>query len=233
MSDTKNGSFVKAKDKYADMRSSASSLLIVGILGVIYMVTDSLGILPFTLNPNDNWIFTFTMAALFIVFIIAGICTYKSANKIRRTIRREETLTEDMKTWMTENIKPEDIDSRCEEKRKAAYDAAVEGCLEDAENYEDSDEDTDDVENIDDVDDSDDEDTADELDMDVQYETAEIDGEEYNVIAYESFYDIAEEMKAFEREETIVELVKEQFPDATDAHISYILEEIYDSIFTA
>ncbi len=196
MSDTKNGSFVKAKDKYADMRSSASSLLIVGILGVIYMVTDSLGILPFTLNPNDNWIFTFTMAALFIVFIIAGICTYKSANKIRRTIRKEETLTEDMKTWMTENIKPEDIDSRCEDKRKAAYDAAVEGCLEDAENDDKS-------------------------------------GEEYNVIAYESFYDIAEEMKAFEREETIVELVKEQFPDATDAHISYILEEIYDSIFTA
>ena len=215
MSDTKNGRFTKARDKYADMRSSASSLLIVGILGVIYMIVDYLGILPFSLNANNNWVFTFTMAALFVTFIIAGLFTYKSASKLQKSIGTEESLTEDIKAWMSA-LSPAEIDQKCEDKRKAAYDAAIEDCLDNSDNSDDSD--IADNSNIDDT--------------DTPYEKTEIDGEEYDVVAFESFYDIADELKAFEREEVIIELTQAQFEDATPAHISYILEDVYDTIFT-
>ena len=210
MSNTKSGRFVKARDKYADMRSSASSLLIVGILGATYMVIDYLKLLPFTINPNNNWMLTITMSALFIVFIVSGIYTYLSCAKVKATISTEEALTADIKKWMTSKLTAQMVDSKCEERRKATYDSAISECLEET--------DEDDLTIVDE-------------DVDSLYETTNIDGVEYDVVSYESFYDIPNEMKALEREEAIIELASEVFTDASAAHISYVLEDVYDTIF--
>ena len=211
MSNTKNGGFIKASDKYADMRSSASSLLIVGILGIVYMIIDTLGILPFTINPNDNWMLLITMSALFIVFTLTGIYTYISCAKLKSTINEEEALTADIKEWMTNNLTAQMVDDKCEERRKVAYDTAISECLEET-----------DEEDI----------TIADEDVDSLYETTEIDGEEYDVVAYESFADIPEEMKALEREEAIIELALDVFTDVSPAHISYVLEDVYEKIFS-
>ena len=212
MSDTKNGRFIKARDKYADMRSSASSLLIVGILGAVYMIIDHLKILPFTINPNGNWMLTITMSALFIVFIISGIYTYISCAKVKDSINAEEALTADIKEWMTSKLTAQMVDNKCEELRKVAYDSAISECLDETKE--------DDITIIDE-------------DVDSLYETTEIDGEEYDVVAFESFYDIPNEMKALEREEAIIKLASDVFKDVSPAHISYVLEDVYDKIFNA
>ncbi len=197
MSESKNQRFVKARDKYSDMCSSASSLLLVGILGIIYLVIDYMDILPFSINPNDNWLFSGVMLVMFLVFTIAGIYTYSSAKKLKKTISSEEELTENIRNWILKNIKADQVDSLCESNRKSAYDSAINDCLED------------------------------------ENETPEdINEDEYDIVSFESFYDIPEEMKAFEREEAIIQLTQSEFEDATIAHISFILEDLYDTIFT-
>lgn len=197
MSESKNQRFIKARDKYSDMRSSASSLLIVGILGIIYLVIDYMDVLPFSIIPNDNWLFSGVMLVMFLVFTIAGVYTYASAKKLKNTISSEEELTENIRSWILENIKAVQVDALCESNRKDAYDNAISDCLEDeAETPEDINED------------------------------------EYDIVSFESFYDIPEEMKAFEREEAIIQLTQAEFKDASVAHISFILEDLYDTIFT-
>ena len=197
MSESKNQRFVKARDKYSDMCSSASSLLLVGILGIIYLVIDYMDILPFSINPNDNWLFSGVMLVMFLVFTIAGIYTYSSAKKLKKTISSEEELTENIRNWILKNIKADQVDSLCEANRKSAYDSAINDCLED------------------------------------ENETPEdINEDEYDIVSFESFYDIPEEMKAFEREEAIIQLTQSEFEDASVAHISFILEDLYDTIFT-
>ena len=107
--------FVKAKDKYSDMKSSAFCLILVGILGLLVIICDYLNILPIRLNANKSFIFYFVMSALFLIFIIAGIYTTKSAKKIKETISDEESLTDTIVAWIMDNVTSEQIDKDIED----------------------------------------------------------------------------------------------------------------------
>lgn len=107
----KDNIFVKAKDKYSDMRSSAICLIVVGLIGASVILLDYLDIFPIKLNANNSFIFYFAMAALFIIFIVLGIYTIMSAKKIKDSISDEESLTDTIVAWALDNITSEQIDN--------------------------------------------------------------------------------------------------------------------------
>lgn len=110
---TNNKRFVKARDKYADMKSSAICLLIIGFVGLAVTILDSLNMLPFKLNANNSWLFYIVMYALYIIFIITGIYTTVSAKKVRASISDEESLTDTIIAWIFDNLSAEHIDKEC------------------------------------------------------------------------------------------------------------------------
>ncbi len=110
-------SFVKARDKYSDMKSSALCLFIISIAGLIITVLDCLNMLPIKLNSNSSWIFYFAMYALYIIFFIVGICTLRSAKKIKSTISDEESQTDTIVAWAMDNLTADYIDNKCRETR--------------------------------------------------------------------------------------------------------------------
>lgn len=107
----KDNIFVKAKDKYSDMRSSAICLIVVGLIGASVILLDYLDIFPIKLNANNSFIFYFAMVALFIIFIVLGIYTIMSAKKIKDSISDEESLTDTIVAWALDNITSEQIDN--------------------------------------------------------------------------------------------------------------------------
>ena len=113
ISSEKNGIYVKARDKYNDMKSSAFCLIFVGLIGLIVIVLDYTNLLPFKLNASKDLFFYIVMFALFAIFIIAGIFTIKSAKKINASIPDEESQTDSIITWAIENLTAEHIDNLC------------------------------------------------------------------------------------------------------------------------
>ncbi len=95
--------YVKKADKYKDLRGSALTLILVGLLGDIYLMGKSLGVIPFGPDYNGitNILFLIVMGTLFNVFLIGGILAYKKSNTIKGEIGAEEQLTADILSEFT------------------------------------------------------------------------------------------------------------------------------------
>lgn len=87
--------YVKKADKYKDLQSSAIFLITVGILGDIYLIGKTLGLINFgpVFNEFSNVLFLIVMGTLFNVFLIGGILSYKSSKTIKNEIETEEQTT--------------------------------------------------------------------------------------------------------------------------------------------
>lgn len=112
-----NKTFVKARDKYSDMKSSALCLFIIAIIGLVVTTMDCFDMLPIKLNANNSWIFYFAMFSLYTIFIITGIYTLHSAKKVKSTISDEESQTDTVIAWALDNLTSEYIDEQCAKKR--------------------------------------------------------------------------------------------------------------------
>lgn len=100
------------KAKAEDFKSSAYTLLIVGILGIAALVLLELGVLPFRLAAPGKYITYAVMGAMFVVFIIMGILSFGSSKKYADEAQTEDDLTVRIKEWAKENISADDIRSR-------------------------------------------------------------------------------------------------------------------------
>lgn len=94
-------SYVSAQEKYANVSSSAVSLLIVGIIGLIILLTDVTGIYQFPFSGSSRILFIFTMGLLFVVFVIAGIISLRNARKLSKDIVHEDNVQENIRAYIT------------------------------------------------------------------------------------------------------------------------------------
>ena len=60
-------------DKYDDIMSSSYTLILVGIVGIIFMILVWMKIIPLPISSETSWLFNSVMGCVFIIFIIAGI----------------------------------------------------------------------------------------------------------------------------------------------------------------
>lgn len=103
-------SFTRLSDKYKDITSSASTMLIVGIIGVLFMIlvlTDTINI---PLNSSTAWLFDSVMGGVFIIFIIAGIVSFMHAKQVKTEADKEDALIEELLQWAKDNITKEMLD---------------------------------------------------------------------------------------------------------------------------
>lgn len=106
--------FIHAKDRYDDMMSSASSLLVVGIAGFVLIALIYAKIIPIEMNL----LFYLLSSVMFAAFLIAGITSLLKAQKIRNTISSEDSLAEEIKTYLLslkDTLQPEASDLSEEE----------------------------------------------------------------------------------------------------------------------
>lgn len=100
------------KAKAEDFKSSAYTLLLVGIIGVIALILMEAGVLPFRLVGSGRLITYGVMGIMFIIFIVMGISSLKSSKKYEKEATEEEDLTDKIKTWAKEHITAESIRER-------------------------------------------------------------------------------------------------------------------------
>ncbi len=114
--------YVSAKDKYADVHSSASSLLIVGFIGLIILVLDLTGIYRFPFSGTSRILFLGTMGIVFVLFLISGIVSLRKAKALSAMILHETDLEKEITAYITEklNLSPADgsIDENASDEEK-------------------------------------------------------------------------------------------------------------------
>ena len=88
--------------------SSAWILLIVGILGLILVVLGVMEVIP--LRLGNPYLFYGVMIAVFLLFVVAGAMSMKSAKLFARKAESENSLRSTMLDWCRENLKADEID---------------------------------------------------------------------------------------------------------------------------
>ncbi len=91
--------YVKASEKYNDLKFSAISFIFFAIVGFFIIVLHAAGAIDF-LNSFSAVI----MGAVFFVFLVIGMITISKAKNLKSEIGKEESQTEQIKDWMHEHF---------------------------------------------------------------------------------------------------------------------------------
>ncbi len=105
--------FISANEKYKELSSSASSLLVVGIIGYIVLILHKLGLFSVNMTKTAYVLFFSSMVIIFGIFIIMGIYTYSKAKKMKSNISNEETFIDTINNYILNNIDVEESNKNC------------------------------------------------------------------------------------------------------------------------
>ncbi len=95
-----------------DNRTSAYTLLFVGILGFILDVLVFMNIVPVFRNADTTRYFVCgVMGAMFILFIVFGIVSMRNSKILLVQAKSEDTLLSELQKWCRANMSAEQIDS--------------------------------------------------------------------------------------------------------------------------
>lgn len=104
------GVYVSSRDKYEDLNSSATSLLIIGLILAVILVIDFSRIIRLPIGSNSR------ILADSVLGILAGAClmgshtTYRRANEIKAMIESEQRQRRQIISWCTSTYSAPQID---------------------------------------------------------------------------------------------------------------------------
>lgn len=97
------------KAKAEDYKSSAYTLLLIGVLGIVVFILMEAGVLPFQIAGSGKYMTYGVMGAMFVIFIVMGVLSLRSSKKYTKEAAVEKDLTEKIKIWAKEHITAESI----------------------------------------------------------------------------------------------------------------------------
>lgn len=104
--------YQSSEEAAEDNRSSAWTLLIVGVAGVVVMILGILEMLPF--HVGNPYMFYGVLSAVFLLFVVMGVVSMKNARIFEKKAASESSLKDALLTWCTENLKQQEIDAQIE-----------------------------------------------------------------------------------------------------------------------
>lgn len=108
---TRRGPYLNSAQKAEENKSSAYTLLFVGIAGLVLSLLVLTGIIPLYQNAGTAKYFVCgVMSALFILFIVFGAVSMKNFKMLSLKAESEDSLVSEMTKWCQENLTAEGID---------------------------------------------------------------------------------------------------------------------------
>ncbi|MCM1263791.1 MAG: hypothetical protein NC313_13860 [Butyrivibrio sp.] len=104
-------SYQNSAQKAEDNKSSAYTLLFIGVIGLVFCILTLCGVIPLYQNaPTTKYLVCGVMSALFILFIVFGIVSMKTFKILLLKAKSEDSLVEEITKWCAENLTKEGID---------------------------------------------------------------------------------------------------------------------------
>ena len=107
-----SGAYRNSAQKAEENKSSAYTLLFVGILGFVAVVLVLLGVIPLYQNSTvTRYLICGVMGVLFVLFIIFGIVSMRTFKVLSVKAKSEDTLLIEITKWCQENLSAQAVDS--------------------------------------------------------------------------------------------------------------------------
>ncbi|MDE6388879.1 MAG: hypothetical protein K2L82_13855 [Lachnospiraceae bacterium] len=98
--------------KAEDNRTSAYTLLFVGIIGFILVLLIFVGIIPLYQNATTTkYLLCGVMGAMFILFIVFGVVSMRNSKILLIKAKSEDSLLSELTKWCEKNLDAEQIDT--------------------------------------------------------------------------------------------------------------------------
>ena len=95
-------------ERASENRSSAWVLMAVGGLGIVALIMGITGVIP--LHFSNAYLFYGVMAAVFILFLVAGIISMKNALIFEKSAESENSVKSALLDWCRQNLSKEELD---------------------------------------------------------------------------------------------------------------------------
>lgn len=108
----KSGVYRNSAERAEDNKSSAWTLLSVGVIGIILLVLVMTGVIPLYFYGITKYLAFGVMSAMFILFIVMGTVSLRNSKIFEKKAESETTLSDTMKDWCLKNLKAEELDEK-------------------------------------------------------------------------------------------------------------------------
>lgn len=104
------GGYQDKSEQAAENKSSAWTLLIVGGVGLVFLILLLAGVLPFQLRGGNRYLVGGIMGVLFVIFLVMGFVSLKNSKQYAREADSENSLKSTMEKWCRENLEGSKVD---------------------------------------------------------------------------------------------------------------------------
>lgn len=105
------GVYVNNEEKAEENRTSAYTLIVFGILGLVAIVLFFTGIIPVNMNNTSRYMISGVMGALFLLFFVMGIVSLRNFKILKEKAGKENNLTTTIKEWALAEMSKDSIDA--------------------------------------------------------------------------------------------------------------------------
>ena len=104
--------YINNEERAEDNRSSAYTLLIVGGIGLAFIILMFLEIVPIHMTITGKYMTCGVMGVMFLLFIVMGIVSMRNSRILTKKAKKENNLTREIKKWCLEVFEREQVDER-------------------------------------------------------------------------------------------------------------------------
>lgn len=104
------GVYQNYEEKAADNKSSAYTLLAVGLAGLVVIVLCFCDVIMLPLSESSRFMILGVLGAMFLFFVVMGVVSMKNAEKYAKKAESEKELTKELEKWFVEYVTVEKVD---------------------------------------------------------------------------------------------------------------------------
>lgn len=104
--------YINNEEKAEDNKASAYTLLLVGGVGLAFIVLMFLEVLPIRLTVSGKYMICGVMGVMFILFIVMGIVSMRNSKILKKKAKKENNLTREIKRWCVDVFNKEEVDEK-------------------------------------------------------------------------------------------------------------------------
>ena len=116
-----SGIYRNNAERAEDNKSSAWTLLSIGILGIILLILVMAGIIPVYFYGVTRFMVYGVMFALFILFIVMGMVSLRNSRIFAKKAESDSTLSDTMHAWCKDNLNAADLDAQLFDEEEMKY----------------------------------------------------------------------------------------------------------------
>lgn len=98
---------ISAKDRHADLKSSALTFLFVGGIGFLTITLSLIGVIALPLNFFSLAV----MEVIFVIFLIIAVTSFRKAMRMLDDISKESSLETRIQEWAKTNLSTEELNT--------------------------------------------------------------------------------------------------------------------------